>query len=85
MVKKYPQEIPETPDDMVRMLYQVIIGLPDNSQDNGMIGDVKEILKHLETLNGQVHTNTTFRKIGTFISCSIVIAMLGLLAKFWMW
>jgi len=63
-------------------LHQVIIGVSDNSKDNGMIGDVAEILEHLKTLNGQVATNTLFRKIGTWISCATVTALIGMLAGF---
>ena len=63
-------------------LHQVIIGIRDSPKDNGMIGDVEEILAHLKILNGQVHTNTTFRKIGTWVSCTAVTALIGMLAGF---
>jgi len=62
-------------------LHQVIIGIKENPVDNGLIGDVAEILEHLKTLNGQVHTNTTFRKIGTWVSCALVVALLSILVN----
>jgi len=34
--------------------------------------------KHLEELNGQVRTNTTFRKVGTWVSGAVVVGLISL-------
>ena len=78
---KMSNKSPDTPEAMIREMYQVIVGLPGNPKDNGMIGDVEEILEHLKILNGQVARNTTFRKIGTWVSGATVIALFGMLAN----
>jgi len=64
----------------VTRLETVVIGVPD-TDDRGMAGEIKAIRKHLADLNGQVKTNTMFRKVGTWISCSLFIAIIGLLVK----
>lgn len=40
-------------------LAQAVIGMPDNPDDNGMVGDIKEIEKHLKELNGSVSRNVS--------------------------
>ena len=74
--------MPKTNKEMIQELYQVIIGIKNNPDDNGMIGDIKNIEKHLATLNGQVRTNTTFRVIGTWLSCSMVLTLLSIITGF---
>jgi len=66
--------------ELVTKLYTCSMGI-ENTDDNGMAGDVKDIKVHLKALNGQVDRNTTFRKIGTWVSCAIVIALLSLMVK----
>ena len=44
----------KTQEEMVRELYQVIIGIPNNPDENGLIGDVKEIKENGKTLNGRL-------------------------------
>ena len=61
-------------------LYTCVVGI-ENTDDNGMAGDVTDILDHLKELNGQVNRNTTFRKIGTWLSGAMVMALLSLLVK----
>lgn len=70
--------MPKTQSQKIDILYQKIIGIEGNPDENGMIGDVKEIKEHLDKLNGQVQTNTTFRKIGTWVSCAIFMGMITL-------
>lgn len=70
-----------TEPEMIRQLHQAVMGLKDNPSDNGIIGDIREIKNHLATLNGQVARNTMFRKLGTWLTCALVISLLGLLVK----
>ena len=39
---------------ILQRVAQAVIGMPDNPDDNGMVGDVKEIEQHLRKLNGSV-------------------------------
>jgi len=39
-------------------------------------GAVEKMERHLAELNGQVRTNTMFRKAGTFVSCAVVVALI---------
>jgi hypothetical protein len=68
-------------DEMIRLIYQAVVGIPDNPDERGLIGDVREIKDHLKKLNGETIKNTTFRKIGTWVSCAIATAVVGLLVK----
>lgn len=70
--------MPKTPEQKIDALYQAVVGMEENPDDNGMIGDVAEIKKHLKELNGQVRTNTTFRKIGTWVSGAIFTGIIAL-------
>ena len=69
----------KTTDQMIAELHQVVIGIPENPQENGMVGKMEDIDKHLRQLNGQVGTNTLFRKVGTWITCAMVTAILTLI------
>jgi len=64
----------------VTRLETVVIGIPD-TDDRGMAGEIKEINKHLAELNGQVKINTIFRRIGTWVSCAIFLALLGIVVR----
>jgi len=55
----------KTPRQMTEKLYQVIIGIPENPEDNGMIGDVKEIKTLLKEQNGRIQSNS--KRIATII------------------
>ena len=73
-----------TQRDMLRELYQAVIGLRNNPNDNGLIGDVQEIIQRLDILNGCVKTNTTWRKTHTWalgILSSLVIALIALVIQ----
>jgi len=71
---------PERRDEVLIKLYTCILGI-EGTDDSGMAGIQKEMLEHLKVLNGQVHDNTTFRKVGTWISGAIVISIITLLVK----
>jgi len=43
-----------TQEKMIQTLYEKVIGLPDNPQDNGLIGAVKDIGKQVSETNGSV-------------------------------
>ncbi len=47
----------KTQKEMVSELYQAVVGIPDNPNDNGLIGDIEEIKKQVRSTNGTVKTN----------------------------
>ena len=47
----------KTQKEMVRELHQAVVGLPENPEENGLIGDVKEIKSILITQNGRIRSN----------------------------
>lgn len=51
----------KTPDEMIRELYTVVLGVPSTGE-RGMAKLVYDIEKHLDELNGSVKANTTWRK-----------------------
>ena len=64
----------------VTRLETVVTGVPD-TDDRGIAGAIKEIRDHLAELNGQVKINTIFRKAGTWVSCAIFLALLGIVVR----
>ena len=72
------ENLEKTQRQMLQEVYQAVIGIPNNPDENGIIGDVREIKVHLQTLNGQVARNTMFRKIGTWVSTTMVGAIITL-------
>ena len=52
--------MPKSPDDMVREMYQVIMGIPD-TEEKGMLGDIKSIKEDMQRINGSVQANTHWR------------------------
>lgn len=70
----------KTQKDKINEIHVVMLGVPGTA-DKGFVGDVKEIKTHLDTLNGQVRANTFFRKIGTWISGAMFLALVSLLVK----
>ena len=67
-------------DKLLFQVHQAVLGVP-NTDDNGLRGDIKEIKKHLRELNGQVRTNTVFRKICTWLSAAIVAGLISLAVR----
>jgi len=64
----------------VNTIKTVVVGVP-GTDDRGMAGSIKVVEAHLEQLNGQVKQNTMFRKIGTWVTSSIFIAIVWILVK----
>ena len=52
----------KTQRELLLETWQAMYGVP-GTEEKGMVGDVKIIIGHLSTLNGQVGRNTTWRKI----------------------
>jgi hypothetical protein len=70
--------IQKTPNDMIQELYTVILGVP-LTDDKGMAQKVNEIEAHLRQLNGEVKTNTAWRKASCW-AIGIIIACMGIMA-----
>jgi len=67
-----------------RLLYEVhqgLFGVSHNDDDNGVVGAISSIKDQLKELNGQVKTNTIFRKIGTWLSSAIVVGLISLAVR----
>ena len=67
--------------EMLRELYQVIIGLPNNPKDNGLIGKIDGIESHLKSLNGAVSRNTIFRKATVAIGIPVIAGIVFLVVQ----
>jgi len=76
-----------TNDQVIKELTKLSgsVGRLWDADDPGSItsvyNELKSINEHLSLLNGQVQTNTLFRKIGTWISCAIVIGLISIAVK----
>ncbi len=46
-----------TQKKMTQELYQAVVGIPDNPEENGMIGDITEIKELIKSQNGRLRTN----------------------------
>lgn len=64
--------------EMIAELHTVTMGVPD-TEETGIVGDVKEIKLELRQINGCVKTNTTWRKAFCFI-IPMLAAAIGFLA-----
>ena len=74
----------KTEKQMIYEVYQAVVGIDRNPEDNGILGDVKDIKAHLVKLNDQVGKNTMFRKIGTWLTGIMIVALVNILIKlFW--
>jgi hypothetical protein len=71
----------KTTDQMIKETYQAVVGIPENPCDNGLLGKCTEMEEHLKELNGQVKKNTTFRIIGTWISCALIAGIITILVN----
>lgn len=59
---------------MTGELYQAVIGIPENPEENGLIGDVREIRKITIALNGKVRGNEVRSKVNQVL---ISVLLLG--------
>jgi len=68
-----------TQKEMIKELYQAVIGIPESPDENGLIGDVKDIKKEFRILNGRVRINETSisRIKGIGIGLGIVTTLSG--------
>ena len=56
--------MPEKPQkEMIRELYQAVIGINGNPDENGLIGDVRDINKKLDIVNGRTRKNEIRSKV----------------------
>lgn len=69
----------KTQREMVRELHQAVVGLPENPEENGLIGDVKEIKDSLVIQNGRIRSNekSLSRIKGIIIGISTVGGLTG--------
>ena len=51
----------KSPEQMIQELYTAVLGVP-GTEDKGMAKQISDIEEHLRELNGDVKTNTTWRK-----------------------
>ena len=64
----------KTSEEMVKELYQAVVGIKDNPGDNGLIGDIRDISKKLDIVNGRTRANEIRSKVNQAI---IGITILG--------
>ena len=62
----------KTQKAMVQELYQAVVGIKNNPDDNGMIGDIKEIKSDMKIMNGRTRANETRSKVNQAILAVIV-------------
>ncbi len=49
---------PKTEKDMLRELHQAVVGIPENPEENGLIGNVKELTRVIKEQNGRIRRNS---------------------------
>ena len=65
-------------DELLVELKTAMLGVR-NTEDNGMVGDIKEIKAHLTIINGDVNQNTIWRKIHTKTISGIITVIAGII------
>ena len=76
----------KTQKEMIAELYQVVVGLPENPYDNGLVGDIRCIGQKIDALNGRVRGNEVRSKVNQGILGAIGGGgSLGLLGKLFGW
>ena len=78
----------KTQKEMIAELYQAVIGIPENPNDNGLIGTVCSIEKKLDVVNGRTRANETRSKvnrwaIGSMIGSGGIFGGVGKLLGWW--
>lgn len=60
-------------------LYQAVVGLPDNPDENGLIGDVKCLTALIREQNGRVRKNSKYIHIllGAYILAATIAGGMG--------
>jgi len=66
---------------MIVELYQAVIGIPENYDDNGLIGDVKEIRADLKKVNGRTRANEIRSKVNQAIIGMTILGAGGGITK----
>ena len=61
------KELKEQTREKIELLYQAIVGIKENPEDNGLIGEVKDISKKLDIVNGRTRANETRSKVNQAI------------------
>ena len=74
------REFVKTQKEMTQELYQAVIGIPDNPDENGLVGDVKEICVEMKRLNGKTRGNEVRSKVNQ-ATVSLIIVGIGLVTK----
>jgi len=67
--------------DLITEIHTVLLGVP-GTEDNGVVGHLKQIETQLDTLNGAVKTNTACRKaliwiVGIMITSYAIISYIS--------
>ncbi len=65
----------KTQKEMVRELYQAVIGIPENPDENGLIGDMAELKELAKSQNNRVRKNE--QKISKIWGILIGVGALG--------
>ena len=71
----------KTDHEMIREIWQGLYGVPE-TDERGCVGEIREINEHLKVLNGEVKSNSAFRRITLKLGLpTIIIAIIGIIIK----